>query len=951
MENEHWDGFVSRSPHFNPNGSSYLEGSIQIGMAKSFLSLLVILLPALTLAQEASWESRVSLMKQAMDLRKEGKYHRAIELIDSLQTLSAGQKDSLMAYSWHQKGVNHQLLGDWPSAAAAYQEAVSLRRNLPNGQLELSLSLHNLGRISISQYLFRRATRYFLEAIALRDELGERYRSAQSQYYLAEIYQELGDYPLAEGYCIQALAVFREQERGSWIARTELFLGNILHKSERLAEAIEAYQSALAINDSLGRTRAVALCYHSLANIYDQLNELDQAILASREAERIYLALDDSYSLGRLYNNLGVTYKKKGEPTKAENYYQQSLQLRSYDPQNPRNPDWGDALDNLGDLQFERSHHEEAARYYLKAIQTCLPDFEPLPGEFATPVIGESTLVLGLKAHLLIYLHSLAKTYEKMASTKALQDPIHRKALHCYRAADALVYKMREEQPSEKGRQQWLNQTRDLYQDAIRLAFQLQETEEAFYFMEKSKATLLLASLKDAQAKSFAGIPDSLLAREAELQEVFRSLENQWMLADSNQREKLKTQLAERQTLWQEFIARLELDYPAYYELKYQSVPLFSGELQEWLASQERKKVILSYFWGREESWYLQIEADTIHFRRFDSFPDSLIQEYQGLLHKPWQLKREQARWQELGDHIREQIVPPETRAGAGLVIFPDGLLNRIPFGSLPQKGQDKADNPSFLLAQFPIQYAYSATTLLRHPLDLEEAPKNILAVAPVSFSALPSLNKSVEEVKGLAQYPNSRVLLHQEASLSSLMTHLKDYRIIHLSTHASAGNPQNQYPWIALSDTQLYLPQIYASPLRADLVVLSACESSDGPYQIGEGPMSLARGFQYAGAPSTVASLWQVNEASTTLLMRYFYQYLEEGFEKDEALQKAKLDFLESVPPVQKSPYYWAAFVQFGQNDALAFRPAVSWWLGLAGFLVMLALFVGIYRVLRKKS
>jgi CHAT domain-containing protein len=215
------------------------------------------------------------------------------------------------------------------------------------------------------------------------------------------------------------------------------------------------------------------------------------------------------------------------------------------------------------------------------------------------------------------------------------------------------------------------------------------------------------------------------------------------------------------------------------------------------------------------------------------------------------------------------------------------------------------------------------------------------LAIAPIRFPDLPTLALSEQEVADFAQIGDSKILLGDSANIVALRQLIGDYEILHFSTHASSGQRENQYPWIALADGRWYLPQIYATPVKASLVVLSACESSEGTYQIGEGPMSLARGFQYAGAPSTIASLWQVNEASTATLMQSFYRYLEAGLPQDQALQRAKLDFLAEAPAIQRSPYYWAAFVQVGQTDSLMEQKFPGWWV-LLGILLLGG--VGVY-------
>ena len=99
---------------------------------------------------------------------------------------------------------------------------------------------------------------------------------------------------------------------------------------------------------------------------------------------------------------------------------------------------------------------------------------------------------------------------------------------------------------------------------------------------------------------------------------------------------------------------------------------------------------------------------------------------------------------------------------------------------------------------------------------------------------------------------------------------------------------------------------------------VYSACNTDSGKLVKGEGIMSLSRGFIHAGCPSVVMSLWSVNDGSTSDIMKRFYQNLSKGKSKDSALKQAKLDYLNSSKKAFQHPFYWAAFVQFGDTSEL---------------------------------
>lgn len=135
------------------------------------------------------------------------------------------------------------------------------------------------------------------------------------------------------------------------------------------------------------------------------------------------------------------------------------------------------------------------------------------------------------------------------------------------------------------------------------------------------------------------------------------------------------------------------------------------------------------------------------------------------------------------------------------------------------------------------------------------------------------------------------------------------NYRILHLSTHGKADDRVGDYSYLvfspqkdAIENELLYCRDIYNLSLNADLVVLSACETGIGKLRRGEGIISLARAFAYAGAKSIVNSLWSVNDASTQELMVGFYKGLKKGDTKSQALAQAKRRFLEEPSAAEKS-------------------------------------------------
>jgi CHAT domain-containing protein len=148
-------------------------------------------------------------------------------------------------------------------------------------------------------------------------------------------------------------------------------------------------------------------------------------------------------------------------------------------------------------------------------------------------------------------------------------------------------------------------------------------------------------------------------------------------------------------------------------------------------------------------------------------------------------------------------------------------------------------------------------------------------------------------------------------------------YRYLHFATHGVlAGDvPYLNQPALVLSQTAdlggedgfLTMSEVLKLPLRADMVVLSACQTALGREVTGEGVVGLTRAFLYAGSRAAVVSLWPVDDASTAVFMGKFYEHVKSGLPPARALARAKQELRAS--PAHAHPFYWAPFVFFGAD------------------------------------
>jgi CHAT domain-containing protein len=193
------------------------------------------------------------------------------------------------------------------------------------------------------------------------------------------------------------------------------------------------------------------------------------------------------------------------------------------------------------------------------------------------------------------------------------------------------------------------------------------------------------------------------------------------------------------------------------------------------------------------------------------------------------------------------------------------------------------------------------------------------LVLAPLPYSR-EEIQRVQEQVGG-----NDLVLSGQQASKKLFLKMAGQYSILHLATHGKANHREGDFSFLAFATEDpdaekglLSVGELYNCSLNADLVVLSACETGIGEEQRGEGVVSLARAFAFAGAKSIVSSLWSVNDKSTMQVMDGFYAELKAGRSKNLALNTAKQQYLEQHPGKASHPFFWAGFVAVGDMSAL---------------------------------
>lgn len=502
---------------------------------------------------------------------------------------------------------------------------------------------------------------------------------------------------------------------------------------------------------------------------------------------------------------------------------------------------------------------------------------------------------------------------------------------------------------------------------------------KAFILSEQSRSLLLADALKNTKAYSMGFLPEELVEKEKKLRkdaDKLKKLElesvNEAGLAT------LKEQIYAQNLEIANFEKEVKQKYPQYYELKYAPLNKNLDDIQKRL---DAKTAILEYYQRGELTYLFCLTQDQLFVKELAverKTNKEKVEKFRRVLTDYAYINQNQkeayTEFIDLASWFHDNLLKTMLDSIQNiehLIVIPDESLSFIPFETfLTQKAtQDSINykNLPYLMNTYTVSYSYSAI-LWSDNINEGKKSKNgkMLAVAASYIAqndslgnnrsarsrsirnlrdALEDLPAAREEVQMLSNLFKGDFWFDNQANESNFKKHAGDYDVIHLAMHGLLDEKNPILSSLAftenydsLEDNFLQAYEISHLQLSAQLVVLSACETGFGKFKNNEGVMSLGRAFMYAGVPSLVISMWQVNDASTSTIMQSFYKYLSQGDDKALALSKAKKDYIESVTGIAAHPAFWAAFIQMGNSQPIHISTHKSdgWWIGGIALVVL---------------
>ena len=715
---------------------------------------------------------------------------------------------------------------------------------------------------------------------------------------LAGFYQSQGRYKKVESLYLESLAIVRQQNPKNYVYIATI-LNNLalLYKSQgRYTEAESRYLESLAIiKKKLGDNHPhTAGIFNNLANFYK--------------------------SQGNLYKSQGNLYKSQEKYSEAETFYLQALAINEGPLGLGHNhPYTAGIFNNLAELYWSMDKISGAIDYLTKGLEVQEYNLsknlnigdEKQKRDYIRTFSGTTSLVISL---------NLQSAPNKPKATRlALKTILQRKG----RILDVLTNSLQilRERTDD-------STSRDLLTQLIQI--RTRQSNLAFTPPDKfSSPEVYRQKLADVETES-KKLEDKISRRSAE----FRNLSQPITLEGIQQQIPANSALVEI-VRYRPFNAKDD----SFGNSRYAVYILFpNGDIK-----------------AKDLGEAAPIEASLTTFR------EDLRSYDNDLGTTPLEQVQESARELDakLMQPIRELLEDTKT-----ILLSPDAALNLIPFEAL------FTENNQYLVEDYQITYLTSGRDLLRlkdkfpseqppliianptytkegKPIALNPNPKLSVELSQyirdAVFLPVPGTQEQADELKKLL--PQAIVLTKSEATENALKQ-VKRPDILHVATHGFFRETPE-------TDNNDESPQIFAHPLLrsglvfagvkvsnsagddgvltalettslnlvgTQLVVLSACETGVGDITIGEGVYGLRRALVIAGSESQLFSLWKVPDKETKNLMVDYYQRLQAGKGRTEALRRIQLEMINSNGEYSH-PYYWASFIPSGEIKPMSFK------------------------------
>lgn len=871
------------------------------------------------------------------------------------QVIAAGGQDSLLIEQLNDGGKAYAIIGDFDAAEHSFLKIMELDPDNVPARNNLGNVYKYLGRVDDALNVLKEA-----EQLIVRKNGPDSKELATIYLNIGILYTQKQDYELALQYLTNSERIIRLNAIESTISSAIYNnIGNVYFGTREWRKALKAFQEGLSIKQADKHPR-IHVSYTNIASAYENLNILDSArIFYQRSIQSKKLVFNDTaYQLISVYGSYGVLLQTMGEHELAKEYFDDALDIaRIWYPE--KHPIVSSCHHLLGGWYLTIGENQKALIEFHSAVRSVVFDFSQ-EDPYSNPSLDNDIIAFPVllnalygKAEALLSLHHESDNLEALkASLQSLE------------VANLLAEKMRSTYQGQESKLFITEFSHMGFEKAIDAAYELyrisgdpEYANKAFIFAEKSKSSVLLSLLQEVERKNNLGIPEQLLSREQDIKneaEFYKKLlyeEKQRTIPDSAKLGEWQGKLLNLSQSLDSISQMIRVEYPQYAS-KYDNEVV---DLYQTMENLDHGSNLIEYSLtdsslyifviGESEFQCRRLPLDSTFydnvviigaFMRNNDFANNTGEDFQEYTSAAFEL-------------YSILFSPVEASFNSEkLIIIPDGELGYIPFEALinemPAENRMDYRKLSYLIYDYQISYSYSSTLLFVESGDHQRAEKQLLAFAPtyehmdkISSDKFPSyrnyssylvpLKYISDEIRNINEIIKGDRFEGFEATEAVFKSKAPDYNILHLAMHTLINDENPMYSQLVFTlnndtveanDGLLNTYEIFNMDLSARMAVLSACNTGYGKLRKGEGIMSLARGFIYAGVPSIIMTLWAVEDQSGSILMSSFYENLVNGQEVDAALREAKLQYLAGADQLRAHPYLWSGYVCIGATSPI---------------------------------
>lgn len=788
--------------------------------------------------------------------------------VNSLKTAKVSPAN--LCHSYFNLGCMYSDAGELQLAITYLDRAIGIAGKFPEKTGSIAGAYNKKANIYMSQGDYEKAIAFSDRGYSYAEKTGEKAVMAKSLMEGAQAMIELNDLNRSETALAKSLNLIIKEPNEALKGSIYSLFAELKKRNNQADETISYYKKSFAAFQNDGFDYGCGQAANNLGDYYFQnLSDLPRALVSYKKALEF---MPESLGKALIWGNISSVYNKRNEFDLALLYLQKGLLLAP--------------------IQFKDKN----------VVMN--------PSSHSIRLAVDKGGVLGLvqkKADIwLSFAKKNGKDKEKLGN-----------ALKTYMLADTMIDYMRWEHSGNLTKLFWRDKTRSMYENAIETCYLLGDAVTALYFFEKSRAVMLNDQLNELGANQKLGVQEASL--EKKIRNKISDLQNRLeeTQPDSKDYTRIRNELFQAQEKQQAFIKQLEKANPQYYAYKYDnSVPSLQEIRKNVLPDGQ---VLISYFVGERSVYALLVSMTEIKLKKINIDDYNLqMPAFQKLLSNRENQNRNFGDYLTVSNRLYKLLLKPFELKANRVIISPDG--NFMPFECLTFSPSE----PDFLVGRYAFSYTYSAGFLIKILRSKAGFPgtKTFFGMAPETFApklvqaSLPGSESALKTIK--KHFFFSTIVTGKDASREVFLKELSGHRIIQLFTHASADSVHIE-PTLYFADSALKLSELQVSGLsKTQLLVLSACRTGVGKNQKGEGVFSLARGFAGIGIPSTLTTLWSVENKASYKLTQLFYEEIVKGIPLDVALQQAQVKWLQNASKMEQLPYSWAGMVVLGSTEAV---------------------------------